>query len=156
MRFQDQTVRMTSHEVEALFRVARAVPEDKLNWKPMDNGRTVLDQLQECAQSATFFAGLFNPESEQDLSPEATEARKRERQSWTTIDQCEAACNANSAPLYEAIRQIPDERLEETIELPWGETATIADALAFQYWNLVYHHGQINYLQTLYGDFEMH
>lgn len=28
-----------------LERTARAVPEDKLNWKPLDNGRPVLELL---------------------------------------------------------------------------------------------------------------
>jgi hypothetical protein len=40
--------------------------------------------------------------------------------------------------------------------MPWGAKMTFAELLFLNYWNLVYHQGQIAYIQTLYGDREMH
>ena len=54
------------------------------------------------------------------------------------------------------IEAVPDQRLEETRAMPWGATMTLADRLFICYWNLTYHNGQVNYLQLLLGDIEMH
>jgi hypothetical protein len=35
-------------------------------------------------------------------------------------------------------------------------TVSLADVCFLHYWNTVYHLGQVNYLQTLLGDREMH
>lgn len=42
-----------------LDRTARAVPDDKLQWKPLDNGRTVIDLLGDAAQAPTLCTGLL-------------------------------------------------------------------------------------------------
>jgi hypothetical protein len=35
-------------------------------------------------------------------------------------------------------------------------TWKVADVILSPYWQLVYHTGQVNYIQTLYGDRELH
>jgi hypothetical protein len=42
-----------------LERTVRAVPDDKLSWKPLDNGRTVLDLLGETAQTPVLVIRLL-------------------------------------------------------------------------------------------------
>ena len=155
MRLQDQVIKMTQEATDALFRNVRAMPEDKLTWKPMENGRTALDQLQECAYTPLFFVGVLDTSQALDASEEAREKRAAERAKWS-VDECEQHCKANNEIYFELVKNLPDSELGKEIDMPWGETATIGDAIGFQYWNLVYHQGQINYIQTLYGDFEHH
>ena len=38
---------------------ARKVPAEKLDWKPLDNGRSTLDQAQEVALCPNWVPGLF-------------------------------------------------------------------------------------------------
>jgi hypothetical protein len=53
-----------------------------------------------------------------------------------------------------AIIAFPEAEMNDEITLPWG-TYTLAAVMGFPAWNLNYHFGQINYIQTLYGDFSM-
>jgi hypothetical protein len=131
------------------------MPEDKLTWKPLENGRATLDQLQECAQTPVFFAGLIDSKFAMEMGPETNEKLMSERQTWTTIDECERVCKKNNKILFDVINNISNDDLEKKVEVPWGDSVTLADAIGFQYWNLVYHQGQINYIQTLYGDMQM-
>ena len=39
---------------------ARKVAADKLDWKPLDNGRSTLDQAQEVALCPTWVPGLLS------------------------------------------------------------------------------------------------
>jgi uncharacterized damage-inducible protein DinB len=73
-----------------------------------------------------------------------------------TLEKIKAAGDARIARLCQLIEAVPDERLEETRAMPWGGTMTLADRLFICYWNLTYHDGQVNYLQRLLGDTEMH
>jgi|DewCreStandDraft_1066081.scaffolds.fasta_scaffold01007_18 uncharacterized damage-inducible protein DinB len=157
MRFQDRVIELTRQAGEDLFRTARAVPPDRLTWRPLEMGRSVLDILQECAQQPAFLPRLLTPASP-PLSPEMRAALREERAQWTTIDACEEAYRRNLEAAVQAIREVPDERLDEVVSLPFrpGVTRTIAQILLTVYWQLVYHTGQVNYIQTLYGDREMH
>ncbi len=156
MKAADFLIDETQRATEAFFDAARKVPADKLDWKPLDNGRSVLDQAREIAQSpkwgvAVVSAGKF------EWDDEKMKAAQAERDQWKTLDDCEAACKQNSEKLYELIRSTPDNQLSETIYIPFGKDHNwrVIDILHLQAWNLHYHTGQINYIQTLYGDTSM-
>ena len=61
-------------------------------------------------------------------------------------------------PELMAISDFPEGKLDEEITLPFGGgmTMTMADLLGLPYWNTVYHLGQINQIQLMLGDREMH
>ncbi|HEY5596908.1 MAG TPA: hypothetical protein VIL47_06555 [Candidatus Bipolaricaulota bacterium] len=159
MHYQDQVIRMTKSAAEGLFRAARAMPPDKLTWKVLDKGRSALDLLRECAQSPSWFAPMLK---HQAPPPEFTKddmaAAQQQREQWKSATDCEKACKDSSETLYAVIKSFPDKDLAKEIKLPWGENfiASMADIAMFQYWNLVYHLGQVNFIQTLYGDKDMH
>ncbi|HXH62412.1 MAG TPA: DinB family protein [Fimbriimonadaceae bacterium] len=156
MRVQDFLVFETKRATEAFFETARKVPADKLEWSPLDSGRTVLSQAQECAMSPTWATSIIAA-GKFDWDEAKMEKVKAEQESWKTLDDCEAACAKNAAQLIELIEGMPDGRLEETIEIPVGKDPKwrIVDLLHLQIWNLHYHTGQVNYIQTLYGDKSM-
>ena len=41
MKYQDYIVPSIQHAFDEAFRYAKAVPADKLEWKPLDTGRSV-------------------------------------------------------------------------------------------------------------------
>ena len=45
---QATAAKLTRRAARALNSVAAATPSDKWSWEPLENGRTILDQLQEC------------------------------------------------------------------------------------------------------------
>ncbi len=158
MRYQDVVIRVTESALSDFFRTVRAVPAEKLEWSPLDEGRSVLDQAQEVAQAPAFFQMLIEKRAFPEFTPEQMEKAMKQRKSWKTIDECEEACRKHSDSFYNLVRDYPDEDLEVMINLPWGGgmVKSIADVMLFHYWNVLYHTGQVNYIQTLYGDKEMH
>ena len=130
---------------------ARKVPAEKLAWKPLDNGRSVLDQAQECALCPLWVPGLLE---KRGFDPSGFEAFEAAKGQLTTLDACEAAGKANLSTMTDAINAFPDADMDVKIDLPWGNY-TLCEIMGFPAWNLKYHFGQVNYIQTLYGDFSM-
>ena len=157
MRFQDHVVALTRSLGDALFQSARAMPPEKLVWKPLDAGRSAIEMLQECAGSAAFVPDVLRGEGA-TAGAETAKRVRTERSSWRTLDECEAAYRKNVEPALQAILQYPDDQMEDMLPMPfapgleWPATHVIMD----MYWNMTYHLGQINYIQTLYGDKAMH
>jgi uncharacterized damage-inducible protein DinB len=155
MDLKEYIIAETQHSMDTLFRHARAVPEDKLDWKVEGNGRSVLEQVQECSMSAQLFANFLEqkPEGAADY-----ESMMETAASWTTIDVCEQKARANTEALFEVIRNTVDDELQMEVELPnsGGFKTTKLDIMGFQNWHSTYHRGQICFIQTLYGDNESH
>lgn len=158
MDYQENLIAVTKKAVDDLFRCARAVPADKLEWSPLDQGRTVLDQLQECAHAPTWFAHILIHRVAPPMTPEDFQKSREARKQWKTIDECEKVCAENGEELYAAVRAVPEADFKQTISLPFGEgfTMSLMEIMAMHHWNAVYHYGQVSYIQTLYGDKEMH
>lgn len=136
---------------EGIIRNVKAIPADKLNWKPMENGRSVLDQFAECAASPEIMKRALSGQGYNYLEEDTAK-----RKSLTTLEAAEQALRSGNQRLMTMIRELPDSRLSEKVNLPWGDTWSLCEIANMHYWNLVYHIGQINYIQTLLGDFEMH
>lgn len=154
---QEQAIKMTKEAMTGLFRTARHVPADKINeWQPMGEARSVLAQLIECAGVPYFFASVLKGEPMDLSSPEGQAKRKQLEASITSIETAEEVALRSHEVLYAAIRQVPDSALDEIRPMPWNPNTTAADVMFFAYWNLVYHIGQINYIQLMLGDTEMH
>jgi len=157
MHFQEFVISATSRSVDGLFRTARAMPEDKIDWKPMEHGRTVLDQLQEVAQATTFFSAVLEKKGDPQFSAEHWEQAREARKAWDTLDKCEEVCKANTEKLFELIRGLSEEDLDTTIKFEGSDRDySLAEVMSFHQTHLNYHHGQLNYMQTLYGDTENH
>jgi len=151
---QQVAARLTSTAAESLARSVRAMPADKIDWRPLDQGRSVLSQVQECATVATFFARILRDRA---VPPSDDSAFGNAMAELDTIEKALAALAENTRDLEGAILSFQDEHLADRITMPWGsEPVPFSDLLFMNYWNLVYHSGQTAYIQTLYGDREMH
>ena len=156
MRIQDHTIEATREAQEEAFRYARAVPDDRLEWQPEGQGQTVLSMAREIAKCADWAYDLLATGS-MDYSEEGN----AETAGWKTIADCEAAGKEKLGRYFEFLKGIPDERLTETMELPFGpggsmKRFTLGELMDYPRWNSTYHLGQIAYVQTLYGDRGMH
>lgn len=158
MRLQDHMIDVTRAAAKEAFRNAKAVPADKLEWKPLDNGRSVLDQCRELAMCPTWAYDIISGAPQPEWNEEAVAAMQAEQAQWTTAEDCERVCNERLEKLFELYRNMPDERLSETKWLPYdgGRDFTMPEMMDYPRWNFNYHLGQIAYIQTLYGDKEMH
>ena len=156
VRLQDQAVRMTQEALADLIRAVEALPEDKRDWKPAESARSALDQLREVALSPQFHRSILA--TGQPPAPELHAQLGRQAAELTDLESCRSAALQATSDLCSAISQLPDGWLEREVTLPFKRamTVSLADVCFLHYWNTVYHLGQVNYLQTLLGDREMH
>jgi len=145
MTVQEYVARATEKKAQDLLAAAQDVAEGRQNWKPLEQGRTVVDQVAECA--------LINGASVQVLrehgwDESGSEAFQEAHTSLDTLDKAAARLQENTAALAAAVRAVPDSDLDTILALPWGETS-LADFLLLAYWNMSYHEGQVSYIQTL-------
>lgn len=154
MRYQDYVIAATREAAAESFKYAKAVPTDKLDWKPEGTGRSVLDMCRELAQCCGWADGILKGEGMPDFD-EASMAEMEARQAqWTTVEACEAEAMRQLDAFAETALAFPDERLSETYVLPFdgGKPISMRENMDYPRWNFTYHTGQIAYIQTMYGD----
>jgi hypothetical protein len=157
MHLQTYMIDTTRAAAAEAFRYAKAMPEDKVDWKPLDAGRSVLDLCRELALCPTWCYDTIEGKAG-DWTEEVVEASRREQEQWKSVEACEAECNRRLEILFDLFSNMPDERLAETRWLPYdgGRDFTMPEMMDYPRWNFNYHLGQIAYIQTLYGDKENH
>lgn len=136
----------------ALATAAQKMPDERLKWHPETEGnlgRDALDQLVECAYLNGWAATAFKnralpPFDEKDYKEQKDAHRNRGAIVWLT---------ESTEALASAVASFPESQLGQTITNPFtGKPMSWAEFADFFYWNNVYHEGQINYIQVLYGD----
>ena len=139
----------------ALHDAVAKMPEDRIGWHPEtegNKGRDALDQALECAYLNEWVAQGYRsgemPAIDWDDYKTATEARR-------TKSDCLAWLQSSPEALASAIANFPADKIGDATSDPVhnGKATTWADfAIDLFYWNTVYHEGQVNYIQVLYGD----
>lgn len=140
-----------------LVKTAREVPEDKLGWRPLENGRAVLDLLGETAQTASFAAELARSRGESQMTRERFQSWKPERADWTREVALEKLASG-TRELLASVEELSEEELEKEVTMTMHESVTmpLAAWIMLAYRSFVSRFAQINYIQTLYGDFDFH
>lgn len=156
MTYPESMATITMDALESLMKTARAMPEERLTWQPMEVGRNVINQLAECIQVARWFTRIFTERDASFFTPEFIGAQRTERETWTTLADIERDIFGAHEALVAAMRAFPEGELEGSIEFRPGWAPTYRQMCYFPLRNLWYHFGQVNYIQTLYGDKDMH
>lgn len=153
MRLQEHLVRSTQRALDDVCRAALAVPADRRDWSPGGEARSVLDQMREVALTGTWFLPILAG----GTVPSGVD-HQAVAQEWGTVEECVEAARERIGALCRAMADFPDEGLEHEVHLPFGGGTVLpmSDVLALAGWNLVYHLGQINQIQLILGDREMH
>jgi hypothetical protein len=131
---------------EMLLTLART-PDDRLEWRAEETARTVMDFLRECAVHCDEWAQLL----ESGVWPEQFKTRVG---SIASREEAVAEMTASVGRLAAVIRGLPDDRLDLLLKAPWEE-APIGFWVTYAAGHTQYHTGQMNYIQTLYGDMGM-
>lgn len=139
----------------ALQEAVAKMPDDRIAWQPVtdgNKGRDALDQALECAYLNEWVAKGYKtgemPPIDWDDYKVQTDARRSK-------SACLAWLQSSTEALASAIAGFPADKIGDEVSDPIhdGKTTTWADfAIDLFYWNTVYHEGQVNYIQVLYGD----
>ncbi len=142
---------------DAVLRTALAVPDDKLNWKPLDNGRTVLDLLGDAAQTPQMVAELLQNPTGFVFSREKFQQMAQEV-AGLSRDEIVGKLKSSTETAIALIRSRSEAELATEITLPMsgGMTRSLGEWAMMINRTFVSRMAQINYIQTLYGDFESH
>ncbi len=140
---------------DSLYAACAKMPADRVEWKPTvegNTGRDALDQVLECAclgawAAQAYAAGDTLPAVDWDEYKVQCDAHRNQAAALAWLKSSHTA-------LVSAISAMSDEKLAEAVTDPLHNTpSTWGDfAIDLVYWNLVYHEGQVNYIQVLYGD----
>lgn len=121
------------------------IPDDKLSWKPAPDANSALEIVQHVGIAMTLLrrgiAGEGSHPDEVSL-PASREEAKAQLVAWTN------AC-------ADAIRALKPEDFGRTLDLN-GREFPMQQAAGIPLIDLLHHHGQFAYIQTLLGDTESH
>ena len=124
-----------------------SLPEDKRAWSPADIARTAVDVIAECAMNNGFTADIVEKRSMPFHNQEDYLKQKADLVA-TGFDAVKALLDSNTERMVGVILAFPDSDLTNDLDLPWGKS-TLAEILAYPYWNMAYHEGQVNYIASL-------
>ncbi|HLK57038.1 MAG TPA: hypothetical protein VKU00_10760 [Chthonomonadaceae bacterium] len=139
----------------ALHDAVAKMPDDRIGWHPVtenNTGRDALDQALECAYLNEWVAQAYRTHEMPSINWDDYKAETEKRRNKAA---CLAWLKSSTEALASAIESFPEQQLgAATIDpIHNGKPTTWADfAIDLFYWNTVYHEGQVNYIQVLYGD----
>ncbi|MBV9852506.1 MAG: DinB family protein [Armatimonadetes bacterium] len=146
---QQLLARATRKAADDLVAALQRLPEDKRNWSPMGNARTALDQIAECALLNGRAADLIQTHTwSSDNNMDAFLRAKAELAQ--DADAAQSLLEQNTAKVIAAIEAVPDADLGVEVQTPF-RPMTLAQIIAYPYWNMTYHEGQINYIASMLG-----
>ena len=142
--FATATQKAAADLKDALLRL----PEDKRNYSAAETSRSALDQVAECAILNGYTADLIiTRQWKQDAMAQFLQDKTALMED---AEKVIAFLEENAHKLVAVIRAVPDDALDTEIQLPW-QKMTLAEVIAYPYWNMSYHQGQINYIASLLG-----
>lgn len=130
-----------------------ATPDVMLTSKVNDCGRNALEVTRELAVFNGMILKVLNGETvnmRTDMDLDAATAAHPDRQS--VRDAYEASINA----LVEKCAGFTDEDWASKVMAPWGSEATKAHMASWVSYHCMYHCGQVNFIQVMHGDNEVH
>ncbi|MEO6906846.1 MAG: DinB family protein [Abditibacteriaceae bacterium] len=120
------------------------VPDEKLDWKPAPDAKSVLDIAHEIALSTDSIANFL-----------ATGEYQKNVARPTTREEAKSAITAAAETYAKVLPRLTREQLAGTAHFPWGEVP-MGEAIGMPVIEILHHHGQIAYIQTLLGDTDSH
>lgn len=136
-----------------LVRAARSLPADRLGWRPQPHAPSAVSIVAHCAAANLFFAAVIGS---LPLPYRTEDERRQAIASCTTLEQAESFLNRSVTAFCDALVALPEGRLAEQVAMPWGERMPLYAGLWQATQHMLYHEGQINYIQLLLGDDEHH
>ncbi|BDI31220.1 hypothetical protein CCAX7_32710 [Capsulimonas corticalis] len=146
----------TTSAMDSFFHVLSFVPADKLTWKPAPTAKSALEIVAHCAGHSGAFAsviraGKFPATVEEFIGP-----IQAATQSITTLEQAETMLRKGIADTIAALDTVQPEQVGSTMEVPVLGDTPFNFLLALPARHLESHEAQIDYLQTCWGDLEVH
>lgn len=150
--------RQAVRDVERFLRNFAHVPDDKLTWSPTPTAKSAL----RIAAHTALYLGRFARMIRERRLPQPSDV-----QAWvagcdaqevaiTNRQGVEEAFRAGIEEVLAALGALTPEDLDVTLDSGQGRTITMKQLIALPAWHTTLHLGQIDYLQTCWGDMEVY
>ena len=146
---KDLTINRLNSNLEQYIKDMSFIPDDKLGVVPMGVARPVLEFTAEVIGFNMFVAKAMRGEPIPHMSDEDKAAF------FASVDSREKAVKMLSDGVSEiitAFEKLTDAELMEEVTLYWGQTETRFIVANMAAAHMGYHDGQLNYIQSLFGD----
>ena len=131
-----------------LIATLEATPDDQLNWRPAPAAKSALQIAAHCAVANRYFIDVISGRPMASSPGEAQAAAERQAQELTNRGDVLAL-------LQETHKTLLDLYSCSSIETALSDEKR-AFYVAIPFWHTATHAGQIDYLQTCWGDLEDH
>lgn len=122
------------------------IPEDRLAWKPAPTAKSAYEIIAHIAGVLDCMRPVLEG---QPWAPP-------QERIPTSLDEAQTMLTAAGEAYAAALTRVPPQDLGKVVTV-WGAySVPLARAASMPVVDLIHHHGQIAYLQTLLGDEEMH
>lgn len=130
------------------------IPEDKLTWKPTPTAKSALQVAAHTAVTNSNFADFIRNRAvpSVDNLNEFLERTSAAELAITNKDEMEQAFRANTQKFIDALDTLSQEDLELQIDSGQGWSMSMRYIIRMAGWHATLHCGQIDYIQTCYGD----
>ncbi|RYG75295.1 hypothetical protein EON80_01140 [bacterium] len=142
---------------DELVKTFKATPDNKLNWKPFENGRSILELFSEAANTCQMTQEFVASRALEMPSYEKYQELTAASAGWSR-EEALAAMETNYTALVKAFEPVTD--VELSTPIPSAAPDDLSEAFGvwgmMPYRTFVSRFAQINYIQTLYGDTDSH
>ena len=131
----------------------KAIPAEKAGASPGGVARTPINIVAECAMANGQFADYFLTGQFIHVPHEEQEARLAE---FDSVEKVLAYLDKETGRLLDALEAVDESTLGEVSDQVHGRPRTRLAIAQLPATHMMYHDGQLAYIQTLLGDGEMH
>jgi uncharacterized damage-inducible protein DinB len=121
------------------------IPPEKLDWKPSPSAKSTLEIVNHLVGALKFLGAAIS--RGQSQPPEFKPATDRK--------SAQALIQEAANEYAQVLKGLAGSDFNRKVELPFG-TFPLSECMHFAVIDLFHHHGQIAYLQTIWGDTEDH
>jgi len=131
---------------------ANNVPEEKSEWNPEGKGRSAKGILEHMAASNLGFSRVI---AGKDLPMKVDHINRKDvALPANSYEKALSRYKKSIEAVVNSMEALSDKQLLEERTLPWGDASNTAMAMNIVSFHTMYHAGQLNYMQTLWGDDE--
>lgn len=132
----------------------KATPADKLNWSPSDSARTPLQLVAHAAMGTEGIGGMLQGKPMPSTSIEEMDKGMRAAEKeFTSVEQVLGLLESTSSVYLAWLDTLTDEQIAEIAQLPFG-AMPMAAAITIPADHVRCHAAQLEYIQTIYGDYD--
>jgi hypothetical protein len=138
---------MLRYAARSLAHNLEFIPADRAGWKPEPAAKSALEVAAEAVRVLHMYRPILDGPEYPEPWPQAPEP--------ATLEEAGRLLTA-AAEAYAAALEAAGPELDRPQSMPFGGVFRASRAVCYPLLDILHHHGQICYLQSLLGDREMH